>query len=182
MPGLCDVTPEDEVTRNPLGKFFGSAAHRSDLICLQTHANFLQPHHRRNFVLQPFHNLPWRSCRSAPQHPAHRALHRAGADPLQELLARLISLGGFMLVTSISSGMPRDRPIIEATSSPLCEWPSRTCSAVSNYQDLLRALRSFGFGAPLSRSGQRLQADRREFADSIQRLAGGRACRNSPRA
>jgi hypothetical protein len=89
MPGLCDVTPEDEVTGNPLGKLFGSAAHRSDLICLQTHANFLQPHHRCNFVLQPFHNLPWRSCRSAPQHPAHRALHRAGADPLQELLARL---------------------------------------------------------------------------------------------
>ena len=26
----------------------------------------------------------------APQHPAHGALHRAGADPLQELLARLI--------------------------------------------------------------------------------------------
>src|SRR4029077_14506622 len=24
-----------------------------------------------------------------PQHPAHSALHRAGADPLQELLARL---------------------------------------------------------------------------------------------
>ena len=36
--------------------------------------------------------------------------------------------------------MPRDRPIIEATSSPLCEWPSRTRSAVSNHQDLLPGL------------------------------------------
>ena len=36
--------------------------------------------------------------------------------------------------------MPRDRPIIEAASSPLCEWPSRTRSAVSNHQDLLPGL------------------------------------------
>ena len=36
--------------------------------------------------------------------------------------------------------MPRDRPIIEAASPPLCEWPSRTRSAVSNHQDLLPGL------------------------------------------
>ena len=89
MPGLCDVTPEDEVTGNPLGKLFGSAAHRSDLICLQTHANFLQPHHRRNFVLQPFHNLPWRSCRSGIATSSTRCATPSWRDPLQELLARL---------------------------------------------------------------------------------------------
>ena len=46
---------------------------------------------------------------SRPQeHPAHRALHRAGADPLQELLARLIGLARLVLVTSIiSQDVPR---------------------------------------------------------------------------
>jgi hypothetical protein len=36
--------------------------------------------------------------------------------------------------------MFRDRPIIEATSSPLCELPSRTRSAVTNHKDLLPGL------------------------------------------
>src|SRR6476620_9303240 len=36
--------------------------------------------------------------------------------------------------------MFRDRPNIVATSSPLCELPSRTRSAVSNHQDLLPGL------------------------------------------
>jgi hypothetical protein len=36
--------------------------------------------------------------------------------------------------------MFRDRPIIEATSSPLCEFPSRTRSAVTNHKDLLPGL------------------------------------------
>ena len=40
------------------------------------------------------------------EHPAHRALHRTVADPVQEFLARLIGLGRFKLVTSISSAMP----------------------------------------------------------------------------
>ena len=35
------------------------------------------------------------------QHPAHGALHRAGADPLQELLARLIDLARLVPVPSI---------------------------------------------------------------------------------
>ena len=33
--------------------------------------------------------------------------------------------------------MFRDRPGIEATSSPLCEFPSRARSAVTNHKDLL---------------------------------------------
>ena len=42
------------------------------------------------------------------EHPAHGALHRAGADPLQELLARLIDLARLVLVTSIiSRNVPR---------------------------------------------------------------------------
>ena len=36
--------------------------------------------------------------------------------------------------------MSRDRPVIEAVSSPLCELPSRTRSAVSNHKDLLPGL------------------------------------------
>ena len=76
----------------------------------------------------------------ASKHPAYRALHRAGADPLQELLARLIGPARLMLATSISSGMFRDRPAIEATSSPLGELPSRTRSAVTNHKDLLPGL------------------------------------------
>ena len=36
--------------------------------------------------------------------------------------------------------MFRDRPIIEATSSPLCEFRSRTRSAVTNHKDLLPGL------------------------------------------
>jgi hypothetical protein len=36
--------------------------------------------------------------------------------------------------------MFRDRPIIEATPSPLCELPSRTRSAVTNHKDLLPGL------------------------------------------
>jgi integrase len=38
-----------------------------------------------------------------PQHPAHSALHRAGADPLQELLARLTGPARLVLTTNISS-------------------------------------------------------------------------------
>ena len=36
--------------------------------------------------------------------------------------------------------MFRDRPGIEATSSPLCELPSRARSAVTNHKDLLPGL------------------------------------------
>src|SRR6185503_20678772 len=36
--------------------------------------------------------------------------------------------------------MFRDRPSIEATSSPLCELPSRARSAVTNHKDLLPGL------------------------------------------
>src|SRR4029078_4348097 len=36
--------------------------------------------------------------------------------------------------------MFRDRPRIEATSSPLCELPSRARSAVTNHKDLLPGL------------------------------------------
>ena len=36
--------------------------------------------------------------------------------------------------------MSRDRPVIEATSSPLGELPSRTRSAVTNHKDLLPGL------------------------------------------
>ena len=36
--------------------------------------------------------------------------------------------------------MFRDRPIIEAASSPLCELPARTRSAVTNHKDLLPGL------------------------------------------
>ena len=36
--------------------------------------------------------------------------------------------------------MLRDRPIVEAASSPLCELPSRARSAVTNHKDLLPGL------------------------------------------
>ena len=36
--------------------------------------------------------------------------------------------------------MPRDRPVIEAISSPSDEFPSRTRSAVTNHKDLLPGL------------------------------------------
>ena len=39
----------------------------------------------------------------AQKHPAHGALHRAGVDPLQELLARLIGSSRLVLRTSIDS-------------------------------------------------------------------------------